>query len=109
MNLVNLSEIFTPHYKSERGLLATDHEILNHGQVTKIIPEMTPSFLPHHITGGHLNLDRFNVLHSSLHGGSSVVTSSNSCHASHKSVTLTTRLPRTSRNYEPQSNEMDNT
>ncbi|GFT49293.1 hypothetical protein TNCV_4582871 [Trichonephila clavipes] len=46
-----------------RGFLATDFEILSHGQVTKTTPELeppSPNFLTSH-TGGRLSLDRFNV------------------------------------------------
>ncbi|GFU96454.1 uncharacterized protein TNCV_90271 [Trichonephila clavipes] len=43
-----------------RGLLATDHVILNHGQVTWTTPELAP---PLHTTptGDVSALDRFNV------------------------------------------------
>ncbi|GFV08664.1 putative DD41D transposase [Trichonephila clavipes] len=42
-----------------RGLLATDHVILNHGQVTWTTPELAP---PHTTpTEGRLNIGRFNV------------------------------------------------
>ncbi|GFX08612.1 uncharacterized protein TNCV_4171111 [Trichonephila clavipes] len=46
-----------------RGLLATDHVILNHGQVTWTVPELAP---PHLTTTPHQRedvsaLDRFNV------------------------------------------------
>ncbi|GFW11730.1 uncharacterized protein TNCV_43651 [Trichonephila clavipes] len=46
-----------------RGLLATDHVILNHGQVTWTTPELAPPLLttaPHHWEDVSA-LDRFNV------------------------------------------------
>ncbi|GFV85945.1 uncharacterized protein TNCV_203251 [Trichonephila clavipes] len=46
-----------------RGLLATDHEILNHGQVTGMTPELAPPLLtttPHQWED-ILALDRLNV------------------------------------------------
>ncbi|GFT06050.1 uncharacterized protein TNCV_1594811 [Trichonephila clavipes] len=48
---------------STRGLLATDHVILNHGQVTWTTPELTPPLLtttPHQREDVSA-LDRFNV------------------------------------------------
>ncbi|GFW07676.1 uncharacterized protein TNCV_3918091 [Trichonephila clavipes] len=48
---------------STRGLLATDHVILNHGQVTWTTPELAPPFLtttPHQREDVSA-LDRFNV------------------------------------------------
>ncbi|GFV78545.1 uncharacterized protein TNCV_1888511 [Trichonephila clavipes] len=52
-----------------RVLLATGVIILNHGQVTKTTPELTPPLLAFTPTGGCLSLERFN----NLHGGSSVI------------------------------------
>ncbi|GFV39921.1 hypothetical protein TNCV_1808331 [Trichonephila clavipes] len=43
--------------------------------------------------GGCLNLNRFNMHRPNLHGESSVIQVSNSWYASHRSVTLPTRLP----------------
>ncbi|GFY31581.1 uncharacterized protein TNCV_4694251 [Trichonephila clavipes] len=51
------------HCSATRGLLATDHVILNHGQVTWTTPELAPPLLtttPHQ-QEDVLNLDRFNV------------------------------------------------
>ncbi|GFW74032.1 hypothetical protein TNCV_545561 [Trichonephila clavipes] len=46
-----------------RGLLATDLVILNHGQVTRMTPELAPTSPNSHTTpaGGRLSPDRFNV------------------------------------------------
>ncbi|GFU31819.1 uncharacterized protein TNCV_1176801 [Trichonephila clavipes] len=59
-----LSElILTSHYSATRGLLATDHVILNHGQVTWTTPELAPPLLtttPHQREDVSA-LDRFNV------------------------------------------------
>ncbi|GFY02475.1 uncharacterized protein TNCV_3503561 [Trichonephila clavipes] len=49
--------------KSTRGLLATDHVILNHGQVTRTTPELAPPLqttIPHQREDVS-SLDRFNV------------------------------------------------
>ncbi|GFX53913.1 uncharacterized protein TNCV_1598591 [Trichonephila clavipes] len=51
------------HCLTTRGLLATDHVILNHGQVTWTTPELEPPLLtttPHHREDVSA-LDRFNV------------------------------------------------
>ncbi|GFX02551.1 uncharacterized protein TNCV_728051 [Trichonephila clavipes] len=37
--------LLTSHCLATRGLLATDHVILNHGQVTWTTPELTPPLL----------------------------------------------------------------
>ncbi|GFV75662.1 uncharacterized protein TNCV_2241111 [Trichonephila clavipes] len=55
--------ILTSHCSATRGLLATDHVILNHGQVTWTTPELAPPLLT---TTSHQRedvsaLDRFNV------------------------------------------------
>ncbi|GFY20893.1 general transcription factor II-I repeat domain-containing protein 2A [Trichonephila clavipes] len=43
LNEVNLIDgILTSHCSATRGLLATDHVILNHGQVTWTTPELAP-------------------------------------------------------------------
>ncbi|GFW84233.1 uncharacterized protein TNCV_4878961 [Trichonephila clavipes] len=49
--------------QSTRGLLATDHVILNHGQVTWTTPEQAPPLLttPPHQREDVSALDRFNV------------------------------------------------
>ncbi|GFS53592.1 uncharacterized protein TNCV_730441 [Trichonephila clavipes] len=51
------------YFAATRGLLATDHAILNHGQVTWTTPELAPPLLT---TTSHQReevsaLDRFNV------------------------------------------------
>ncbi|GFS74123.1 uncharacterized protein TNCV_3280791 [Trichonephila clavipes] len=49
--------------RTTRGLLATDHVILNHGQVTRTTPELAPPLLtttPHQREDVSA-LDRFNV------------------------------------------------
>ncbi|GFV48337.1 histone-lysine N-methyltransferase SETMAR [Trichonephila clavipes] len=51
-----------PFFRATRGLLATDHVILNHGQVTWTTPELAPPFLtttPHQREDVSA-LDRFN-------------------------------------------------
>ncbi|GFV15270.1 uncharacterized protein TNCV_3051801 [Trichonephila clavipes] len=52
-----------------RGLLATDHVILNHGQVTWTTPELAPPLLTLPPTNGIdvSALDGFNVLLAALH------------------------------------------
>ncbi|GFY04343.1 uncharacterized protein TNCV_4414311 [Trichonephila clavipes] len=65
--------------QSTRGLLATDHVILNHGQVTWTTSELAPSLLtttPHQREDVSA-FDRFNVI-AALHDGSLVVLGSNS-------------------------------
>ncbi|GFX74454.1 uncharacterized protein TNCV_3213411 [Trichonephila clavipes] len=55
--------ILTSHCSATRGLLATDHVILNHGQVTWMTPELAPPLLtttPHQREDVSA-LDRFNV------------------------------------------------
>ncbi|GFW65971.1 uncharacterized protein TNCV_587971 [Trichonephila clavipes] len=55
--------ILTSHCSATRGLLATDHVILNHGQVTWTTPELAPPILtttPHQREDVSA-LDRFNV------------------------------------------------
>ncbi|GFW31597.1 hypothetical protein TNCV_4420301 [Trichonephila clavipes] len=62
-----------------RGLLATDHVILNHCQVTWMTPELTPPLLtttPHQREEASA-LDRFRCI-VALHGGSLVVLGSKS-------------------------------
>ncbi|GFX44456.1 uncharacterized protein TNCV_1394771 [Trichonephila clavipes] len=54
---------FKPKFEATRGLLATDHVILNHGQVTWTTPELAPPLLtttPHQREDVSA-LDRFNV------------------------------------------------
>ncbi|GFV56507.1 hypothetical protein TNCV_2276451 [Trichonephila clavipes] len=53
------------------GLLATNLVTLNHGQVTKTIPELAPNSPNFHTkpTGGHLSLDIFNVHQPPLQRG----------------------------------------
>ncbi|GFV94978.1 uncharacterized protein TNCV_1029761 [Trichonephila clavipes] len=52
-------------YNTTRGLLATDHVILNHGQVTWTTPELAPPSPNYHTTPHQREdvsaLDRFNV------------------------------------------------
>ncbi|GFU89629.1 hypothetical protein TNCV_4599421 [Trichonephila clavipes] len=42
--------ILTSHCSAARGLLATDHVILNHGQVTWTTPELAPPSPNYHTT-----------------------------------------------------------
>ncbi|GFX28293.1 uncharacterized protein TNCV_1125471 [Trichonephila clavipes] len=61
--LVDLSDSFNDRSRPTRGLLATDHVILNHGQVTWTTPELAPPLLtttPHQREDVSA-LDRFNV------------------------------------------------
>ncbi|GFX81042.1 hypothetical protein TNCV_1910351 [Trichonephila clavipes] len=41
--------------QATRGLLATDHVVLNHGQVTRTIPELAPPILTTTPTGGRFS------------------------------------------------------
>ncbi|GFX45001.1 hypothetical protein TNCV_3430501 [Trichonephila clavipes] len=62
-------------------LLATDLVSLNDGQERRMKPEVAPTpliTLPHHPYKRTLNLERFNVPRSPLHGGSSAALGSNS-------------------------------
>ncbi|GFS79560.1 uncharacterized protein TNCV_2370601 [Trichonephila clavipes] len=66
--------ILMSHCSANRGLLATDLVILNHGQVTRTTPDLAPPLLT---TTPHQREDvralvRFNV-HRPLHDGSLVV------------------------------------
>ncbi|GFW74949.1 uncharacterized protein TNCV_2678171 [Trichonephila clavipes] len=57
------SSLTVPKIGATRGLLATDHVILNHGQVTWTTSELAPPLLtttPHHWEDVS-TLDRFNV------------------------------------------------
>ncbi|GFW78025.1 hypothetical protein TNCV_134951 [Trichonephila clavipes] len=63
-------ELAPPLRVSTRGLLATDHVILNHGQVTWMTPELAPSLLPHHTNGRTFQLWTDLVCIAALHGGS---------------------------------------
>ncbi|GFX10622.1 hypothetical protein TNCV_4620631 [Trichonephila clavipes] len=56
-------------------------------------PELTSSSLHYHTNGRTLSLGRFNMHRYPLFGGSSMVLGSNSWHAGHDPVAITTRLP----------------
>ncbi|GFU72059.1 uncharacterized protein TNCV_2976441 [Trichonephila clavipes] len=63
IGLINVILIVVAHSLATRGLLATDHVILNHGQVTWTTPERAPPLLtttPHQREDVSA-LDRFNV------------------------------------------------
>ncbi|GFU84922.1 hypothetical protein TNCV_58611 [Trichonephila clavipes] len=45
-----IDRILTSHCSAARGLLTTDHVILNHGQVTWMTPEMAPLSPNYHTT-----------------------------------------------------------
>ncbi|GFV46214.1 hypothetical protein TNCV_5037021 [Trichonephila clavipes] len=47
---VKIDWILTSHCSATRGLLATDHVILNHGQVTWTTPELAPPSPNYHTT-----------------------------------------------------------
>ncbi|GFU25315.1 uncharacterized protein TNCV_1739561 [Trichonephila clavipes] len=73
--------ILTSHCSATRGLLATDHVILNHGQVAWTTPELAPPLLtttPHHTNGRTFQLLTDLTCIAALHGGSLVVLGSNS-------------------------------
>ncbi|GFV91011.1 hypothetical protein TNCV_1248951 [Trichonephila clavipes] len=55
VDLIDL--ILTSLCSATRGLLATDHVILNHGQVTWTTPELAPPSPNYHTTptGGHFS------------------------------------------------------
>ncbi|GFY20019.1 hypothetical protein TNCV_2147121 [Trichonephila clavipes] len=69
-----------------RGLLVTDLVILNHGQVTRTIPELAPLSPNYHTNGRTLELWTDLTCIAPLHGGSLVVLDSNSWHASHDPI-----------------------
>ncbi|GFW99835.1 hypothetical protein TNCV_3420641 [Trichonephila clavipes] len=71
-----------------------DLVILSHGQVTKSTPELATPSPNYHTNGRTFDLSTDLMSIASLHDGSSLVLGSNSRHARHESVTLTTRLPR---------------
>ncbi|GFV85425.1 hypothetical protein TNCV_3772491 [Trichonephila clavipes] len=70
-------------------------------------PELAPLSPNFYTTpaGGHFSLDILNVYRPSLHGGSSAVLGSDSWHAVHESVTLTTTLPRPPCMFEHSNND----
>ncbi|GFT24703.1 hypothetical protein TNCV_2856331 [Trichonephila clavipes] len=76
--------------------MATDLVISNHGQVTKMTPELLPPSSTFDTTpkGERLNLDRFNVHRPPLHGEYLAELSSDSRHTIHESMTWTIRLSR---------------
>ncbi|GFT51496.1 hypothetical protein TNCV_51191 [Trichonephila clavipes] len=45
-----IDRILTSHCSAARGLLTTDHVILNHGQVTWMTPELAPLSPNYHTT-----------------------------------------------------------
>ncbi|GFW46127.1 hypothetical protein TNCV_4210061 [Trichonephila clavipes] len=80
--------ILTSPYNATRELLATDHAILNHGQVIRTTLELaapSPNFSKT-ATEGSLRLGRFNVHRTHLQSASSV--------ARHKFMAMTIGLPR---------------
>ncbi|GFV84217.1 cubilin [Trichonephila clavipes] len=86
--------VWTEVSKTTGGLLATDHEILNHGQVTWTTPELAPPSPNYHTTGRTFQLSTDLTCFAALHGGSLVVLGSNSRPGKPRSDTYTTRLPR---------------
>ncbi|GFW29763.1 hypothetical protein TNCV_3936301 [Trichonephila clavipes] len=65
--------MLTSHYKAPRRLLVTDFVILNHGQVTRSTPELSPLLrLPHHTNGRTFNPRQIFCAAAPLYGGSSV-------------------------------------
>ncbi|GFU78020.1 hypothetical protein TNCV_4854981 [Trichonephila clavipes] len=64
--------------EATRGLLATDHVILNHGQVTWTTPELAPPSPNYHTNGKMFQLSTDLTCIAALHGGSLVVLGSNS-------------------------------
>ncbi|GFX06345.1 hypothetical protein TNCV_505641 [Trichonephila clavipes] len=61
-----------------RGLLATDHILLNHGQVTWTTPELATPSPNYHTNGRTFQLWTDSACTAALHGGSLVVLVSNS-------------------------------
>ncbi|GFY27044.1 hypothetical protein TNCV_2066651 [Trichonephila clavipes] len=55
-------------YRATRGLLATDHEILNHGQVTWTTPELAPPSPNYHTNGRTFQLSTDLTCIAALHG-----------------------------------------
>ncbi|PRD20975.1 UNVERIFIED_CONTAM: hypothetical protein NCL1_53128 [Trichonephila clavipes] len=83
------------HCSATRGLLATDLVILNHGQVTRMTPELTPTILtttPHQRETFELSTDL--TCNSPHHGGSLSGTELELVTRQPLSDTLTTMLPR---------------
>ncbi|GFW86560.1 hypothetical protein TNCV_4333441 [Trichonephila clavipes] len=80
---IALSELFfaiRSCFTATRGLLATDHVILNHGQMTWTTPELAPALLtttPHQREEAS-QLSIYLTCIAALHGGSLVVLGSNS-------------------------------
>ncbi|GFX18562.1 hypothetical protein TNCV_3371351 [Trichonephila clavipes] len=64
--------------RATRGLLETDHVILNHGQVTWTTPELVLPSPNNHANGRTLQLSTDLACIAALHGGSLVVLGSNS-------------------------------
>ncbi|GFV83644.1 hypothetical protein TNCV_3612181 [Trichonephila clavipes] len=50
INLFQSKELLPFKYEATRGLLVTDHVILNHGQVTWTTPELAPPSPNYHTT-----------------------------------------------------------
>ncbi|GFU77503.1 hypothetical protein TNCV_3498761 [Trichonephila clavipes] len=57
ITIYDVSGFFEKALDATRGLLATDHVILNHGQVTRMTPELAPPSPNYHATptGGHFS------------------------------------------------------
>ncbi|GFT67469.1 hypothetical protein TNCV_2360781 [Trichonephila clavipes] len=72
------SECILSHCSAARGLLATDHVTLNHGQVTWTTPELAPASPNYHINGKTFQLSTDLMCIAALHGESLVVLGSNS-------------------------------
>ncbi|GFX20871.1 hypothetical protein TNCV_79261 [Trichonephila clavipes] len=58
--------------QATRGLLAMDHVILNHGQVTWTTPELAPPSPNYHTNGRTFQLSTDLTYIAALHGGSLV-------------------------------------
>ncbi|GFX92475.1 hypothetical protein TNCV_1707511 [Trichonephila clavipes] len=84
--------ILTLHYIAVRWQLEMELVKLNHGQVTRMIPELTSPSPNDHTNRERLNLERYNVHRAPLRSESSTLLGSKSRYASEEFVTFTIRL-----------------
>ncbi|GFW81985.1 hypothetical protein TNCV_771141 [Trichonephila clavipes] len=79
-------------FETTRGLLATDHIILNHSQVTWTTPELPPSSPSYPTNRMTFQSSTDLTCIAALHGGPLMVLGSNSLQGELRSDTYTTRL-----------------